>query len=133
MFHSIATHYVGAHARHERQIEEAQEEVLRAVDELAGDLCDLAVTDASEVYLVQRAIEKEETVIRSELERFVSQGRRWAQEVGKLDAALRELGDVENMVQVMDEQIRNFVGTLGSKVQDQVMEEAPQDQRGSVE
>ena len=95
MFHSIATHYVGAHTQHERQIEEAQDDVHRAVRELASDLCDLATTDAGDVYQAQHAIEEEVKAVQSEVERFVAQSRQWVQGVAKIDAALRELGDVE--------------------------------------
>eukprot|EP00803_Ostreobium_quekettii_P005456 evm.model.scf_1373.4 EVM.evm.TU.scf_1373.4 scf_1373:35393-35752(-) len=101
MFDSIAAHCASAADRHEALIEAARRTVRSAGASLASGLVDLATRDAAEAYGAQRAVEREGRAVAAEAERFVAQGRQWAAAVGRIEASLREMGDVENLLEVL--------------------------------
>ena len=77
----------------------------------------------------QKAIGEEIRAVRRLSKRFVEQTQRWGGAVRKCDAALRELGDFQNYLGVIDQEMEELAGLIERAAERRAQEAAQSPRR----
>ncbi|GMH45602.1 hypothetical protein BSKO_13559 [Bryopsis sp. KO-2023] len=105
MFSQVAIHCREATLRHDFKVEQALNAATQASKDLGSCLADMTTVEFKVSVNVQKRISAEERSLRHDVARFKKQTEQWEKAVGEIDVALRELGDVENLLEVMTKEL----------------------------
>lgn len=88
------------------------DEISRAVAPVADSLLDSVNSGVAQVFANQRVLEAETRQLRQESQRFSKQTGQWLQLTTNFGNALKELGDVENWAQAIEEDLKAITEVL---------------------
>eukprot|EP00798_Chlamydomonas_sp_ICE-L_P021847 gene21847-28877_t len=104
------------HEAKSRQLKKRQDSEHAAALACIPSICNSAVnflnTDVQKIYETQKDIEREATAVKSELGRFQKNVLALSGLIRKVDEALKDVGDFENYVSFVEEQVDGVVGRL---------------------
>eukprot|EP00271_Cylindrocystis_brebissonii_P002706 TRINITY_DN1349_c0_g1_i2.p1 TRINITY_DN1349_c0_g1~~TRINITY_DN1349_c0_g1_i2.p1 ORF type:complete len:129 (-),score=39.87 TRINITY_DN1349_c0_g1_i2:1095-1481(-) len=99
--------------------EQAKREALGSLAQVAHHLVESANGGVHTVFVREKEIELEVRQLTATVQNFKRQQQQWRMTFAAFDDALKELGDVENWLQVMDYDFQVVAGTIQRLAQTQ--------------
>eukprot|EP00457_Paulinella_chromatophora_P015202 gb/GEZN01015773.1/.p1 GENE.gb/GEZN01015773.1/~~gb/GEZN01015773.1/.p1 ORF type:complete len:152 (+),score=30.58 gb/GEZN01015773.1/:40-495(+) len=97
-------------------LEHIRREALQATEEAASVLLESLNQSVAEVYTNQQLLERDAKRMHAETARFQRNTRRWVKMYAGLNEALKELGDVSNWAQTMEQDMQDLAFMLESVI-----------------
>eukprot|EP00730_Choanoeca_flexa_P015182 TRINITY_DN6910_c0_g1_i1.p1 TRINITY_DN6910_c0_g1~~TRINITY_DN6910_c0_g1_i1.p1 ORF type:complete len:125 (+),score=46.67 TRINITY_DN6910_c0_g1_i1:52-426(+) len=89
-----------------------KDEAVQASKEAAKAMVDTINADVAEVFATQRSIEAEVKRLQAALAKHNKLANSWSTSISKFNTALKEIGDVENWAERLEDDMRTVVDTL---------------------
>ncbi|TVU27383.1 hypothetical protein EJB05_29991 [Eragrostis curvula] len=88
--------------RHRQQTERAKKDALRSAVRVADVLVDTVDGEAHKLFVNEKRIELEARALLSAVTRYRKQTDQWLAATNEINSALKEIGDFENWMKIMD-------------------------------
>lgn len=98
-----------------RDADKAKREALAAGAVAAELFVDCVNGGVQEVFINEKRIEQEARALKDTVQRFAQQSNQWLTVFNEFDSALKEIGDFENWIQVMEKDCE-VIGTVLSEI-----------------
>ncbi|KAL6905755.1 hypothetical protein ACP4OV_003356 [Aristida adscensionis] len=98
----IAHHHHHHSLRRRQQTERAKKDALRSAARVAGLLVDTVDGGVQELFVNEKRIEVEARALLATVARYRKQTDQWLAATGAINSVLKEIGDFENWMKIMD-------------------------------
>eukprot|EP01018_Ginkgo_biloba_P015192 Gb_10526 [translate_table: standard] len=95
-------HHSQTNAQLREQIEKAKKEALTTAARVSELLVDSVNSGVQESFINEKRIELETRALASTVQQYTKQTNQWLTIIHALDSALKEIGDFENWMKIMD-------------------------------
>ncbi|CAO3567191.1 unnamed protein product [Mortierella alpina] len=100
-----------------RENEHLRKEAVQSVGQFSDAVADTLSDRVSQIFLNQKELEQEARNLSMQTARYAKQTAQWLALVEQFDSALKELGDVQNWVQVIQKDMEQVTSSLESSRQ----------------
>ncbi|KAG2181195.1 hypothetical protein INT43_008777 [Umbelopsis isabellina] len=114
------SHLLKVHQKKQTDIKRQNGQLCKDASKAASDLNETLTTNInerlvfriSEIFVRQKDIEQESRKLSNQTARYTRQTKQWIQTIDNFNGALKELGDVQNWAEVMENDMRGVMATL---------------------
>ncbi|GLJ14564.1 hypothetical protein SUGI_0235760 [Cryptomeria japonica] len=104
--------YSKSNAQRRDQIEKMKKDAVTTAARVSELLVDSVNSEVQESFINEKRIEFETRALASTVQRYTKQTNQWLTAVRALDSALKEIGDFENWMKIMDYDCESIVLAL---------------------
>ncbi|KAI8600504.1 GCN5-like 1 [Dissophora ornata] len=101
-------------ATQKRETEHLRKEAIQSVGVFSDAVADTLSGRVSQIFVNQKSLEQEARSLSVQTARYAKQTAQWLALVEQFDSALKELGDVQNWVQVIQRDMEQVTNSLES-------------------
>ncbi|KAF9907955.1 biogenesis of lysosome- organelles complex 1 subunit 1 [Lobosporangium transversale] len=101
-------------ATHKRETEQLRKEAIQSVGVFSDAIADILNSRVTQIFVNQKNLEQEVKNLSAQTTRYAKQTAQWLSLVQQFDSALKELGDVQNWVQVIQRDMEQVTEALES-------------------
>ncbi|KAK9767666.1 hypothetical protein K7432_002387 [Basidiobolus ranarum] len=95
-----------------KQNEQLRREAVKSLNDLTDCLSDNLNERVAQVYSNQKELEQSAKKISLQAHKYSKQAKNWLQLIDQFNSALKELGDVQNWAEVIEQDMRDVTKTL---------------------
>ncbi|KAJ2964157.1 hypothetical protein NQZ79_g1020 [Umbelopsis isabellina] len=110
------SHLLKVHQKKQTEIKRQNGQLCKDAAKAASDLNETLTSNIneriSEIFVRQKDIEQESRKLSNQTARYARQTKQWIQTIDNFNGALKELGDVQNWAEVMENDMRGVMATL---------------------
>ncbi|KAI8887459.1 GCN5-like 1 [Backusella circina FSU 941] len=95
-----------------KQNEQLRKNAITATNKLTDNLTTYVNEGVSEMFIRQKELEQESRKLANQTSRYANQTQQWLSLVDNFNIALKELGDVKNWAEIMENDMKVVMSTL---------------------
>ncbi|GJJ70072.1 biogenesis of lysosome-related organelles complex 1 subunit 1 [Entomortierella parvispora] len=100
-----------------RETEQLRKEAVHSVGQFTDAVADTLSNRVSQIFVHQKDLEQEARALSTQSARYAKQTAQWLSLVENFESSLKELGDVQNWVQVIEKDMAQVTAALESSSQ----------------
>ncbi|KAF9974778.1 biogenesis of lysosome- organelles complex 1 subunit 1 [Actinomortierella ambigua] len=110
--HRLLKDHQTKQAAHKKETEHLRKDAIQSAGQFTEALADTLSSRVSHIYANQKELEQGARNLAAQSARFTKQTQQWLALVEQFDSALKELGDVQNWVEVIEKDMEQVTAAL---------------------